>query len=193
MRGYFGIGLEGVGNPANAGALFRTAHAFGASFVFTVAADYSSRYTSADTSRSLDHLPRFDFPDLDSFLLPQRCVLVGVELDDGAVDLPVFPHPRSAAYVLGPELGSLSPGMRARCRHLVRIPTRFSLNLATAGAIVLYDRMRAGWRAGGPPEGSTPGGGGNARSRFSRAGRKPARPTTPDDQSNDSPSSTPQS
>jgi hypothetical protein len=31
--------------------------------------------------------------------------------------------------------------MLARCRHVVRIPTRFALNLAVAGALVLYDRL----------------------------------------------------
>jgi len=38
-RGYFGIGVEGISKPMNAGNLFRTAHAFGASFVFTIGAD----------------------------------------------------------------------------------------------------------------------------------------------------------
>jgi tRNA C32,U32 (ribose-2'-O)-methylase TrmJ len=44
--------------------------------------------------------------------------------------------------VLGPERGVLSPELVARCQHLVRIPTAFSLNVATAGAIVMYDRIR---------------------------------------------------
>ncbi len=38
MHGYFGIGAEGVGKPMNLGSLLRTAHAFGARFVFTVGA-----------------------------------------------------------------------------------------------------------------------------------------------------------
>ena len=36
MRGYFGVGIEQSSKPMNAGNLFRTAHAFGASFLFTV-------------------------------------------------------------------------------------------------------------------------------------------------------------
>ena len=44
--------------------------------------------------------------------------------------------------VLGPELGALSPELVARCDHLVRIPTEFCINVAMAGAIVMYDRMR---------------------------------------------------
>jgi len=49
-RGYFGIGVEGISKPMNAGNLFRTAHAFGASFVFTIGADYSVRKARSDTS-----------------------------------------------------------------------------------------------------------------------------------------------
>lgn len=67
--------------------------------------------------------------------------MVGIELTDDAVPLPSFRHPRCAAYVLGPERGSLSAEMTARCDFVVRIPTLFCLNLATAGAIVIYDRM----------------------------------------------------
>ena len=48
MRGYFGIGVEGLSKPMNAGNLFRSAHAFGASFVFTVAA--SSPFGEGDKS-----------------------------------------------------------------------------------------------------------------------------------------------
>ena len=36
MRGYFGIGVEGISKPMNLGNLLRSAHAFGASFFFTV-------------------------------------------------------------------------------------------------------------------------------------------------------------
>jgi tRNA(Leu) C34 or U34 (ribose-2'-O)-methylase TrmL len=74
-----------------------------------------------------------------------------------AVDLPSFRHPLQAAYVFGPERGSLSPELLERCDHVVRIPTRFCINLAVAGAVVMYDRMvclgrfaERPVRAGGP-------------------------------------------
>ncbi|MEM7446110.1 MAG: TrmH family RNA methyltransferase, partial [Pseudomonadota bacterium] len=31
--------------------------------------------------------------------------------------------------------------MIARCDHVVKIPTRFSINVSLAGALVLYDRL----------------------------------------------------
>src|ERR1700739_2056472 len=50
--------------------------------------------------------------------------------------------------------------MLEHCRHVVRIPTRFALNLAVAGALVLYDRMLQHGRFADRPVGSggRPGG-----------------------------------
>ena len=101
-------------------------------------------------------------------MLPQHCVLVGVELLDDATDLPSFRHPVNAAYVLGPERSGLSPAMLRRCRHVVRIPTRFALNLAVAGALVLYDRLLQHGRFAERPVGSR-------GAAASRAGARPTR------------------
>lgn len=142
MRGYFAIGVEGISKSMNAGSLFRTAHAFGASFVFTVAAQFKrSDAARADTSDAPGHVPYYNFPDLKSMVLPEGCTLVGVELDENATDLPTFRHPAQAAYVLGPERGRLSDPLLASCNHVTRIPTRFCVNVAIAGAIVMYDRL----------------------------------------------------
>ncbi|MGE0221778.1 MAG: RNA methyltransferase [Acetobacteraceae bacterium] len=142
VRGYFGIGVEGASKSANIGALLRTAHAFGAAFCFTIGAGWDSRAArQADTSDTSKHVPMWRFPDLTAMVLPRGCRLVGVELLDDAIDLPSFRHPLNAAYVLGPERAGLSPALLSRCDHVVRIPTRFALNLAVAGAVVLYDRL----------------------------------------------------
>jgi tRNA G18 (ribose-2'-O)-methylase SpoU len=150
MHGFFGIGVEGVGNPANVGSLFRSAHAFGAAFVFTVAADYTRRRgRAADTSDSPADLPFYDFPDVAALLLPHGCRLVGIELVEDALLLPSFRHPAQAAYVMGRERGSLTAPMLARCDAVVKIPTKFCLNLGVAGALVMYDRLasRGGFAA----------------------------------------------
>lgn len=142
VRGYFGIGVEGVSKAVNLGNLLRSAHAFGASFAFTVGADERAFEMRSDTSRSESHLPLYHWRTLGEMRFPKGCSLVGIEILGTAVDLPSFPHPLRAAYVLGPERGELSPDLVARCQHLVRIPSTFSLNVATAGAIVMYDRLR---------------------------------------------------
>jgi tRNA G18 (ribose-2'-O)-methylase SpoU len=142
-RGYFAIGVEGISKAVNLGNLLRSAHAFGASFVFTIGADDKAFELRSDTSNAATHLPVYHWRSLKELELPKGCSLVGVEILDEAHDLPSFPHPQRAAYVLGPERGALTPELAARCQHLVRIPSAFSLNVATAGAIVMYDRLRA--------------------------------------------------
>lgn len=142
MRGYFGIGAENITKAMNAGSLFRSAHAFGASFVFTIGAQYPrSEGRRSDTSDAEGALPFYAFPTRASLVLPRGCVLVGVELLDEAVELPSFCHPRQAAYVFGPERGGLSAELLELCAHVIRIPTGFALNVGIAGAIVMYDRM----------------------------------------------------
>lgn len=142
MKGYFGIGVEGVSKAMNVGTLFRTAHAFGASFVFTVNAQYRrSEAGQADTSDTPGAVPTYHFAGIDDFRLPQGCRLVGIEISPDAIELPSFRHPRQVAYLLGSEREGLSSGAQALCDFVVRIPTRFSVNLGVAAAIVMYDRL----------------------------------------------------
>lgn len=143
MRGYFAIGGERTSKSLNLGNLMRSAHGFGASFTFTIGATYKALEAAADTSKSRQHLPHYNWNHIDDLVLPQGCKLVGIELLDDAIDLPSFRHPLQAAYVLGPEAGSLSPELIAKCDFVVKIPTSFCVNVAMAGAIVMYDRVRS--------------------------------------------------
>lgn len=141
MRGYFAIGAEGISKPMNLGALMRTANAFGASFVFSVGAEPKLKVAyKADTSKTFESVPYYQWDAIDDMALPKGCQLVGIELTDEAVELPEFRHPKAAAYVLGRERGDLSPDMLARCDHVVKIPTKFCINVSLAGALVMYDR-----------------------------------------------------
>lgn len=159
-RGYFGIGVEGVSKPMNFGNLARSAYGFGAGFVFTLTPGRRLKLPGSDTPNSQEHMPWYNYASLDEFKLPEGCRLVGVELTDDAVELPSFRHPTRAAYIMGPENGSLSPQVSERCEFIVKIPTAFCLNVATAGAIIMYDRIQSMGRfkdrpvrAGGPPLG----------------------------------------
>lgn len=185
MRGFFGIGVENISKTMNVGNLFRTAHAFGASFVYTVAANYQrTEGQKSDTSKSGGHLPFYSFPSVDQLLLPDGCKLVGIELLEDAIELPSFHHPSQAAYVLGPERGNLSDAMLERCDFTLKIPMSFCVNVGIAGAIVMYDRVQSLGRfpprpvaEGGPIE-SLPehqfGG------RFERSGMTAYRDTPPE-------------
>ncbi len=142
MRGYFAIGAEQISKPMNLGNLIRSAHAFGASFFFTIAPVFAaSEVRLSDTSDAAKHLPLYNYDSVGDLTLPRGCTLIGVELSDDAVELPSFHHPNAAAYLFGPERGELSPEAQARCARLIKIPTKFSLNVGIAGAIVMYDRL----------------------------------------------------
>lgn len=141
-RGYFAIGAEHISKSLNLGNMVRSAHAFGASFVFTIGAHYRALEAWSDTSKAPAHLPLYNWGNAGEMVLPEGCRLVGVELLDEAIDLPSFRHPLQAAYVLGPERGELSAEILGRCDHVVKIPTKFCINVAMAGAILMYDRVR---------------------------------------------------
>ena len=164
MRGYFGIGVERISKPMNVGNLFRSAHAFGADFVFAISPSVDLKQVDrSDTSNTHKHVPLYEFATPKDLSLPKGCQLVGVELLDGAHDLPSFTHPEQAAYILGPEKGELSPASVAGGDHIVKIPTMFCVNVGGAGASLMYDRWMTRGRfaprpvaPGGPTEALRP-------------------------------------
>lgn len=94
-----------------------------------------------------------DYP-FDAF--PHGTVPVAVEVRDTSEQLPFFEHPENAAYVFGPEDGSIPKVMLRHCQRFVIIPTAHCLNLATAIGTVLYDRRAKRQLAGLEPIVSTP-------------------------------------
>jgi tRNA G18 (ribose-2'-O)-methylase SpoU len=142
-RGYFAFGVEGISKAGNLGNLMRSAHSFGASYFFTINPDIDDHggIRATDTSASMGNIPYFEYDSFDNFMLPQKCEIVAVELVDDSIDLPSFRHPRCAAYVLGPEMGNVSPEMMAIADHVIKIPMKFCVNVGVAGAIVMYDRL----------------------------------------------------
>ncbi|PPR79692.1 MAG: hypothetical protein CFH01_00276 [Alphaproteobacteria bacterium MarineAlpha2_Bin1] len=141
MRGFFAIGVESLSKQMNAGNLFRSAHAFGASFVFTIGGRYSPSLAKSNTSKSIVHMPIYNYNKFSDFLIPEGSILIGIELTEDSIELPKFRHPQKAIYILGPEKGNLSKNIISSCKYTVKIPTKFCINLAMAGAIVMYDRV----------------------------------------------------
>lgn len=160
MRGFFGVGVEGIHKPQNVGSLVRSSHAFGASFFFTIAPSVDIRGIQlTDTSDAFEHLPYYEYPTIPELELPLGCQLVAVELVEDAIELPSFRHPLRAAYVLGPEMGNVSPELLEKCDFTIKIPMKFCINVGVAGAIVMYDRLISlgkfaprPVKAGGPTE-----------------------------------------
>jgi hypothetical protein len=90
MRGYFGA--ESISQPINLGNLIRSAHAFGASFVFLIDAHHTVESTLFATSQADKQLSLYRFEAVGRLTLPERCVVIGVELLEGATLLPSFRH-----------------------------------------------------------------------------------------------------
>ena len=142
MRGYFGIGVERISKEQNAGTIMRSAHSFGASFFFAIKPNIDiDALRVSDTSEAFEHIPYYQYTSPQELELPMACTLVGVELTEDSIEMPSFRHPRRAAYVFGPEMGSLSEEMQAQCHHIVKIPMKFCVNVGVAAAITMYDRM----------------------------------------------------
>ncbi len=142
QRGYFGIGIYNPKYYCNVGTLWRTAAIFGANFLFTIG---EGRYKQekADTTKSHLHIPLFHFntiKDLRSSLHP-NCEIVAVEMINKAVMLDKFCHKERAIYLLGSEDDGIPPETIRACNRFIKLPGAISLNVATAGSIVLYDRI----------------------------------------------------
>lgn len=141
-RGYFGVGIYGCKTAANIGTLWRSAHLYGAAFVFTVGARYARQ--ASDTPATPRHTPLWHFADVDDLHahLPWSAPLVGVEMDPRAEALPDYKHRERAVYLLGAEDNGLPLKVLDRCHDVVQIPSLMpqSMNVATAGTVLLYDR-----------------------------------------------------
>lgn len=140
-RGYCGIGIYHGKSRDNHGSLLRSAHAFGADFVFCIGPRYPNR-SSLDTTKAAYHLPTFRFESMDDLLAhrPRFARVVGIETDANR-SLEDYGHPEQAIYLLGAEDHGLPPEVLERCDSVVSVPTGYCLNVAVTGAIVLYDRV----------------------------------------------------
>ena len=139
-RGYVGIGIARNKFEVNAGTLIRSARLFGADYVFTIGARYRPQASAVGHDK---HIPIVHYPDEAAFLnsRPQNASLVAVENSPRATELPTFNHPERAVYVLGAEDSGVPRAIMREADTTVTIPgLDYSLNVSTAGSIIMYDR-----------------------------------------------------
>ncbi len=139
-QGFFGIGIQNGKTPENLGVLWRSAQNMGASFIFTIGRRYAKQ--ASDTHKATGAMPYFHYENFEDFYkhLPKGAELVGVELDENAVDLELFVHPRRCVYLLGAEDNGMTKAAIDKSHHLVKFDTPKSINVSAAGSIVMYDR-----------------------------------------------------
>lgn len=142
QNGFFGIGVWHLKSDVNIGTLMRSAYCFGADFVFTVGRRYGRK--ASDTVDIVHNKPCFNYKDIHDLIdhLPQDTRLVGIELAEHAYSLDNYIHPNQCVYLLGAEDHGLSPEAISMCHEIIQIPGASQcLNVASAGSIVLYDRI----------------------------------------------------
>ena len=140
-QGFFGIGIQNGKTPENLGVLWRSAQNLGASFIFTIGNRYAKQ--ACDTHKAIGAMPYFHYENFNDFFnnLPKGAMLVGVELNEKAVQLETFEHPKRCVYLLGAEDHGLSKIAIDKSHHLVKFKSELSLNVSVAGSIIMYDRQ----------------------------------------------------
>ena len=135
------IALVNPKNPSNVGSVIRAAHCFGTDEIIYTGMRYdrAARFQT-DTKNAATTLPVKHTDDVFK-LIPSDFTIICIEFAVDATALPQFTHPQRAAYLFGPEDGTLSQDTIDRAHSVVFIPARSSLNLAASVNVVLYDRQ----------------------------------------------------
>jgi tRNA(Leu) C34 or U34 (ribose-2'-O)-methylase TrmL len=136
-RGFAAVGLIAPKKDENVGGVFRAAGCYGASFI-GVEGSRTAKYKS-DTPKTWKHLPVINTENILS-ITPYDTKKVAIEIVPDAISLPDFKHPERALYIFGPEDGSLRKELIEACDYVVKIPTKYCMNLAATVNVVLYDR-----------------------------------------------------
>ena len=145
--------LDGLGTPANVGAIVRTAAAYRVERIWLAGptpplsaagvqrtALGTDRYVTATTVAT--GAEAIDQAHGDGF------VVVGIELCDGAVPLHELDLPADVCLAVGHEDHGLGKATVAACDHVAYLPMLGrvgSLNVAAATAIALYEVRRRAW------------------------------------------------
>jgi len=155
------LALDGVEDPQNLGALLRVADGAGVDGVVLTerrAAPLSPVAVKASAGAS-EHLRIARVVNLVGALkqLKERNLWI-IGLDErGTEDYDSFDFTGDCVLVLGREGAGLHDLVRKTCDHLLRIPMAggvSSLNVSTAGAVVLYEAFRQRRTGGGARHGS---------------------------------------
>jgi TrmH family RNA methyltransferase len=134
-----GLALWHVGDPGNVGTLVRTADALGPAFVALSdgCADPTGPKAVRASMGAIFRVPVTGFDDVGG----RRIALV----THGGRPLAEVPMEGATTFVVGAEREGLPDEVLARCDELATIPLAElaeSLNVATAGALALYELQR---------------------------------------------------
>ena len=145
--------LDGLGTPANVGALVRTAAAYRVEEIWLAGAtpDLDSpgvQRTALGTDRFVQAHRATAGAEAVAAAHAAGYLVVAIELADEAVPLHELELPADVCLALGHEDHGLSKGTLAACDRVAYLPMLGrvgSLNVAAAGAIAMYEVRRRAW------------------------------------------------
>src|ERR1700743_661246 len=152
------LALDGVEDPQNLGALLRVADGAGVDGVVLTerrSAPLSPVAVKASAGAA-EHLRIARVVNLVRALeelKKQNLWIIGLD-ERGESDYDQFDFSGDCVLVLGREGAGLHDLVKRTCDHMLRIPMAggvSSLNVSTAGAVVLYEAFRQRRRASAPP------------------------------------------
>ncbi|MBR0164105.1 MAG: RNA methyltransferase [Lachnospiraceae bacterium] len=138
--------LEEIGNPTNAGAIFRNAAALGIDALLLTAGSTNPFYRRA-VRVSMGTVFTLPFTFTEKNVCPRlkesgfTCVAAALRDDALTPEDPAFHRAKRLALFLGTENAGLSADTVNACDHVVKIPMQNdvdSLNVAAASAVLFY-------------------------------------------------------
>jgi len=145
--------LDGLGTPANVGAIVRTSAAYRVERLWLAGATPSlSAPGVAKTALGTDRYVASEMvptgADAVAAAHEDGFVVVGIELCDGAVPLHQLDLPADVCLAVGHEDHGLARATVDACDHVAFLPMLGrvgSLNVATATALAIYEVRRRSW------------------------------------------------
>lgn len=139
---------------SNVGMILRLSAAFGADYFYwtgnraELAPNEISGRTRLPREERMKDYKNVDFRNLSEHSLGvalsvlQPHTPIAVEYRQDFEPLTTFKHPENAIYIFGSEDEGIPASVLRRCHRFTTVPSDHVLNLATAVAIVLYDRRQ---------------------------------------------------
>ncbi len=146
------IALENTQNPANLGAIARSAEAFGAKgiVISSTSCDPFAPKSLRAGMGALLRLPIYIVPDFSAALLQMQVEgarLYASVVSDNALDILLAPKAKSRVLLIGNEANGLTSEIADVCDYRVTIPMTGraeSLNAATAATVLIWEMQKGG-------------------------------------------------
>lgn len=145
MNGRY-IALENLQDPANLGAVSRTAEALGVSgIILSSGCDPYSPKSLRSSMGTLLRMPLYITKDLSDFIKKSHLKSYGCVVDESATKINTVSFENGSVVIIGNEANGLTEETKSNCHKLITIPMKGnaeSLNAAVAASISMWEMMK---------------------------------------------------